>query len=280
MTCQGSSAWRSSTSRAEHGEVAVLGEAEFEVRREPLAARAGSPPAFCSAITSARSCSMKYGSMKRSCSSVPQRASRAGSYGSRQKRAISERSRSCCVRLMRSCGGISKARISSRPSRPVLPSGENILSMQNSARCVLPVESMSRLRNRRSTSHGGGVCPARRQLLERELELVQRIVARLVDARRLRGGADEQPAEQIGQRRMVVPVRQQAAQQVRPAQERRIGRRGAAEHEVVAAAGAGVAAVEHELLGSQPATGARRRRGAWCGRPARPSCRTDGCSPR
>ena len=37
----------------------------------------GKPAAFCSAMTSARSCSMKYGSMKRSCSSVPQRARRA-----------------------------------------------------------------------------------------------------------------------------------------------------------------------------------------------------------
>ena len=63
-------------------------------------------------------------------------------------------------------------------------------------------------------------------------------------------GPDEQAAEEIGKRRMVVPVRQQAAQQVGPAQERRIGRRCAAEHEVIAAAGAGVAAVDHELLGS------------------------------
>ena len=70
-----------------------------------------------------------------------------------------ERSSSCCVRLMRSCGGISKARISSNPRRPVFPSGENILSMQNSARCVLPLESISRLRNNRSTSHGGTSLP-------------------------------------------------------------------------------------------------------------------------
>ena len=41
----------------------------------------GKPAAFCSAMTSARSCSMKYGSMKRSCSSVPQRARRGGSIG-------------------------------------------------------------------------------------------------------------------------------------------------------------------------------------------------------
>jgi hypothetical protein len=51
---------------------------------------------------------------------------------------------------------------------------------------------------------------------------------------------------------MVVPVRDHAGEQIGPAQERRIARRRAAEHEVVAAAGAGVAPVEHELLGRQP----------------------------
>ena len=56
---------------------------------------------------------------------------------------------------MRACGGISNARISSRPSLPAGPSGEYSLSMQNSARCVLPVTSISRLRSSRSTSHGG-----------------------------------------------------------------------------------------------------------------------------
>ena len=51
---------------------------------------------------------------------------------------------------------------------------------------------------------------------------------------------------------MVVPVADQAAQQIRPAQERAVGRRRAADDDVVAAAGAGVAAVEHELLGAEP----------------------------
>ncbi len=60
---------------------------------------------------------------------------------------------------MRACGGISKARISSNPSRPVGPSGEYILSMQNSVRCVLPVTSIRILRNSRSTSQGGTLAP-------------------------------------------------------------------------------------------------------------------------
>ena len=49
---------------------------------------------------------------------------------------------------------------------------------------------------------------------------------------------------------MIVPVRDQAAQQIGPAQERRVVGGRAAEHEVIAAAGAGVAAVEHEFLGA------------------------------
>ena len=50
---------------------------------------------------------------------------------------------------------------------------------------------------------------------------------------------------------MVLPVGDEAAQQVGAAQQRAVRRGGAAERHVVAAAGAGVAAVEHELLGAQ-----------------------------
>ena len=51
---------------------------------------------------------------------------------------------------------------------------------------------------------------------------------------------------------MALPVEHQAAQQIGPAQERRVGRRRAAEHDVIAAAGADVAAVDHELVGAEP----------------------------
>ena len=51
---------------------------------------------------------------------------------------------------------------------------------------------------------------------------------------------------------MVLPVGDEAAQQVGPAQQRAVRRGGAAERHVVAAARAGVAPVEHELLGAQP----------------------------
>ena len=153
---------------------------------------------------------------------------------------------------MRACGGISKARNSTRPSRPVGPSGAYSLSMQISARWVLPVTSISRLRNRRSTSQGGHWRVRARHLRQRDLELVQAVVARLVDARRLAGRADEQAGEQERQGGVVLPVGDQAGQQVGPAQERAVGGARPADHDVVAAAGAGVAPVQHELLDREP----------------------------
>ena len=90
------------------------------------------------------------------------------------------------------------------------------------------------------------------QLLERDLQLVEVVVARLVDARRLAGRSDERAGEKVGQRRVVLPIGDEALQQVGAAQQRAVGRGGASERHVVAAAGAGVAAVEHELLGGEP----------------------------
>jgi len=52
---------------------------------------------------------------------------------------------------------------------------------------------------------------------------------------------------------VVLPVEDQAAEQLRPAQEGAFRRRRPAQGHVVTAARAGVAAVEHELLRAQPA---------------------------
>ena len=96
---------------------------------------------------------------------------------------------------------------------------------------------------------------------ERDLQFIEPVVPRFVDARRLAGRADEHAGEQIGQRRMPLPVQHQALQQIRPAQERRILRRAAADHDVIAAAGAGVAAVDQETVGAEPHLARRPRRG-------------------
>lgn len=64
-------------------------------------------------------------------------------------------------------------------------------------------------------------------------------------------GADEQTREQVRQRGVMLPIGDQAGEHIRPAQERTVGRCRATEGDVVAAAGAGVAAIEHEFLGGQ-----------------------------
>ena len=156
---------------------------------------------------------------------------------------------------MRACGGISKARISTQPQ----PAGRAVGRIQlvdaelGAVRVAGDVDQQVAEdaidQPRRRTS-----CRApRRSRLHRDLEFVDRVGARLVHARRLAGRADEHAGEQIRQRRMIQPVADEALEQIGAPQERAVGRRRAAEHDVVAAAGAGVPAVEHELLGAQPA---------------------------
>jgi len=89
------------------------------------------------------------------------------------------------------------------------------------------------------------------QLAKRDLELVELIVAGLVDARRLARRTDEEPGEQIRQRRMVVPIADEACEQIGAAQEWAVGRRRGAQHHVIAAACTRMASVEHELFGAQ-----------------------------
>src|SRR5688572_26117464 len=89
-------------------------------------------------------------------------------------------------------------------------------------------------------------------LPKRDLQLAQGVVAGLIDARVLARGPDEESAEQVRQRRMVVPKCCETAQQIRTTEEWTIGRSRTAQHDVIAAAGAGVSAIEHELLGAQP----------------------------
>ena len=89
------------------------------------------------------------------------------------------------------------------------------------------------------------------ELAEGNLELANRVEPRLVDARRLAGRTDEQARKQIRQGRVRQPPGDQTGQQVGATQKRRVGGRGATEHHMVAAAGADMAAIEHELLGGQ-----------------------------
>ena len=111
---------------------------------------------------------------------------------------------------MRGCGGISKPRNSTRPRRPVAESGEYSLSIQNSARWVFPVISANRLRNTRSTSQGDATSPpgSCRNAMSSSYKLSSR-------ASSTRGacevGADKHAGEQVGKRRVVLPIAHQAA---------------------------------------------------------------------
>ena len=89
------------------------------------------------------------------------------------------------------------------------------------------------------------------QLLQGDFDLVDLVVAGFVKTRGLAGRADEQTAEQIAQAGVVVPVADEAGQQLGLAQERAVSGRGAAQHKVVAAPGAGVATIEHEFFARQ-----------------------------
>ncbi len=82
--------------------------------------------------------------------------------------------------------------------------------------------------------------------------LVEAVVAGFVDARRLAGRADILAREQHRQRRVPLPVDDDALQEVGPAHERRIVGCRAAQNHVVAAARAGMAPVGQELVGTEP----------------------------
>ncbi len=90
------------------------------------------------------------------------------------------------------------------------------------------------------------------KLLEGDLQLVKALVAGLVHPRRLAGGTDEGAGEEIGQARVVLPVGDQAAQQIGPPQDRAVGGGRTAQGDVIAAAGAGVPPVQHEFFGAEP----------------------------
>ena len=94
---------------------------------------------------------------------------------------------------------------------------------------------------------------AGRRALKGDLELVERVVARLVDARRLAGRADEQAGEEVGEARMMLPVGEKAAQQIGPAQDGLSAGVGPPMVTWLPPPVPGVAAVEHELLGAEAA---------------------------
>src|SRR3954447_6132912 len=86
------------------------------------------------------------------------------------------------------------------------------------------------------------------QLGKCDFQFVQSIVASFVNSWVLAGRPDECTREQVRKRRMVLPERDHAAQQIRSSQEWTFGWRGAPEHDVIPASRRGLPAVVCELL--------------------------------
>ena len=107
-----------------------------------------------SSTTSWMSARTNHGSRKRSWRSVPHRTSAAG-VRARPRSGRRATGPAAPGRAPSAGAAASRSRAArARPSRPRSESGLNSLSMQNSARWVLPVRSTSRWRSSRSTIHG------------------------------------------------------------------------------------------------------------------------------
>ncbi len=86
-------------------------------------------------------------------------------------------------------------------------------------------------------------------LIEGHLQLVKRIVARLVDARHLAGRAEEDAGEEVRKRQQVIlPIANEALEEIGAAQERAVRNGRTTKHNVVAAAGADVPSIEQEFF--------------------------------
>ena len=155
--------------------------------------------------------------MKRSCSSVPQRVSRRVvrlAPEPRDQRAQQQLLRQAHPRVRRHLerAHLEQAAAARRAVRRVELVDAELGAMRVAGDVGQQVtEQPIDEPGRNGTARPPVVCA------ERDLELVDAVVPGLVDARRLAGRADEEAGEQIRQRRMVVPVRQQAAQQIRAA---------------------------------------------------------------
>ena len=102
-------------------------------------------------------------------------------WGSRQNQAIIARTSNCCARLMRACGGISKARNSSRPSRPVDAVGRVELVDAEFGAMGVAGDVDQQVAEQPVDEPQRRVGAGRRHLREGDFKLVQLIVARLVE---------------------------------------------------------------------------------------------------
>ena len=158
-------------------------KAEFEMRREPLRLEADSRHRASSSSTSRKSSPTKCGSMNRSCSVVPQRTSRSCT-AAFQNRAISARSSSCCVRLIR---GV--RRHFERPEFDQSQPARRPNRANTACRCRTRPGACCRsrrpadCRNSRSTSQGGQRARPRREFAGRRFPVRRALSCRASSTR-------------------------------------------------------------------------------------------------
>ena len=193
---------------------AQQGEAKLEVRREPCRIASGNPPRSTRPAHRRNPARRNVGSRKRSCSSVPQRVSalRVGrcARSARAARAAAVAARGSCCAVRRhferahleqpepAVGSVGRIQLVDAELGTVRVAGH---IDQHVAQCAID-------QPRRSIVGAAAASP---QFCERNFQFVELVVARFIDTRRLAGRPDEQTGEQVRQRRMVVPVRNQAA---------------------------------------------------------------------
>ena len=90
-----------------------------------------------------------------------------------------------------------------------------------------------------------------RRLVERQLQFIESVITRLVDTRHLARRSQEHAGEEVGEGRVILPVTDQAAQQIGTTQDRAVDRRRATQDDVVSATSADMTAIEQEFFGAE-----------------------------
>ena len=93
----------------------------------------------------------------------------------------------------------------------------------------------------------------RRYLRHGSFELIETVVAGLIQARGLAGRADKHAGEKVAHRGVALPVQHQRFEQVRPAQEGAVMGCSPADDDMIAATSADMLAIDHELVGAEAA---------------------------
>jgi len=92
-----------------------------------------------------------------------------------------------------------------------------------------------------------------RDLFKGGFKFVEGVASAFVDSRSLTGWSNKQAGKQPGERGVIIPEADEAAEQVRSSQKGAVGRRGGSQYKVISATGAGVSAVLLKFFSAEPA---------------------------